>query len=189
MSEPTRNPAIGRALAVLAVVAIGTMAVTPAFSAFKATKKKIKSIAQKQVRTIGGELFLEEGTELTRFVQKMVAGQADATLFTDGPFTVKGTCADDGGGGRTAQAVITTSEENSAFDTNGATNETDFDPNDSNAPISWISTSGGPETDTDSGAGHAESPSGTYLTGEITAAVEIGGQDCVFHGWYLDLNA
>jgi hypothetical protein len=188
-----RSGTLGRALAVLAVVSLAAMAVSPAFSAANFTKAKVKRVAQKVLRNgiddVGNPIFVEEAGEFVRFGPvKMSVGQPDVPLFSLGPFTIEGACFESGGDTH-AVATITTVEENSTFGSVQFPSGVEFDPSD--GPLFWAhAISNGAEAGTSSmGSGHAESPSGTALDGSVNAIAELGGQDCTFYGWYTNLNA
>ena len=184
---------LGRGIALLAIVAMGAMAVTPAFSAAKLTKAKVKTIAQKQAKKIlsqeiddkGNPIFIQE-TELDRFEVRMTAGQADQVLKAAGGLSVKGQCTESGGN-KTARAVVETTEANSTYASYFYGTEDDFDPADPSSPIIWsqATSTGATQSTSYQGLGHARTPSGSTLQGVVDAYAELGGQDCLFVGWFL----
>src|ERR687891_1132033 len=182
-------------LGVLGVVA-AALIISPASAHFvprherKHVKKIARRIARKEARiivqtTVGPTLFIEE-TELVRFGPvKMNTGAPDQTLGTFGPFTVKASCDDEGGGVEEAQAFIETSVAGSLFDSYWWGTEAPFDPSDTNAPIIWTEAEAAGLSSGYLGIGHAEAPNGTSLSGEVTAFTNLGTSACTFSGYFL----
>jgi hypothetical protein len=152
-------------------------------------KKHMKKIATQRINALVpgmiGSQAIEE-TELVRFGPiKMATGAADQTLGTFGPFTVKASCDDEGGGVEEAQAFIETTVAGSIFDSYWWGTEAPFDPSDSNAPIIWNESQTTGLGSGYLGIGHAEAPNGTSLSGEVNAFTNLGGTACTFSGYFL----
>ena len=124
MSQRSQS-GFSRGIAVLAIVAMGALAVTPAFSAAGVTKKKAKKIAKKQATAVlqariddfGDPIFIEED-EVVRFAGTASLGTTDQTIATIGPssFTLLLTCEDSGGGMPRILLEIRTSENGSILE-------------------------------------------------------------------------
>jgi hypothetical protein len=188
-------------LAVLGAFA-AAMVISPAsahITTFGHLKKHIKRIAKKVAKkqattivqtTVGPTLFVEE-TELQRFGPiELNIGQADQTIGAFGPFTLRASCDQPGGAGtpERARILITTSEDNSAFDSNDDS-EDDFDAAD--PAEQWAAFTATTEnvqeiTSEDDGDAHAASPSGFVIRGVgNTLATSFSGSDCFFAGAVL----
>jgi hypothetical protein len=180
--QDQRRKTSRRALAVLAGVLLLGAAVTPSFSASEVTKKQAKKVAKKQVRTLGGKLFVEEGQEFARYNFRMTAGDPDRPIGTFGPFTLKAHC-EQTGGTNYSQILLSTSEGGSIFHSQ-EDNETPFDPSDGFLVFSQSAdTAGGPPYDPyyDMIA-HAASPSGTFLQAFVANYNDVG-IDCSMAGY------
>ena len=199
MTESTSRSRMGRGVAVLAIVALGALAISPAYSAFNPTKGKIKKIAQKQVKKVGRDLFIEEA-ELVRYGPVTVNLGASQQVASIGPFTFTAACeiADDADPGTdpdplNAVQYIDTSEDNSAFNSDDDS-EDDFDAAD--PAEEWAEDAGNePETgdpvdvsDDDDGIMHAYSPSGTAIEGQAMALSNHATDTCTFWGSFLHLT-
>lgn len=186
MSEGKRPSRFGRTMAVLVVVALGALAVTPAYSVFTPTKAQIRRIAKaeatKVVKQLGPKLFVtDEETILFHF--GMDVGDPDRTMGPYGPFTFKATCTQPASSTE-ARLLIATSEENSIFNTNDWY-EDDFDPGD--GFVQWLlsdgaAPGGGQYDPRHDMIGHAASAGGTGLTAFTAIYNNVGGYDCVFQG-------
>src|SRR5919106_4219940 len=182
-------------LGVLGVVA-AALIISPASAHFVPAheKKHVRTIARRIARkeariivqtSVGPTLFIEE-TELVRFGPvKMATGAPDQTLGTFGPFTVKASCDDEGGGVEEAQAFIETSVAGSLFDSYWWGTEAPFDPSETNAPIIWTEAEAAGLSSGYLGIGHAEAPNGTSLSGDVTAFTNLGTSACTFSGYFL----
>ena len=199
MSDRKRR-GLGRGIAVLAIVAMGAMAVTPALSAFKPTRAKIKKIARNVARTqatdvlksqigpVGNPLFIQE-TELIRYGPvKLNMSDAQVTIGTFGPFTLKAECLDQPSEGTHIQprVSVTTAEPDSMVNAAYGGSNHDLDPGgEANWWMTGTADSPGepPELET---YGDNESvivaPSGAYLVGITEIATNFAGSDCWIRG-------
>jgi hypothetical protein len=188
----------GRAIAVLAVVALGVMTVAPAFSAHnnkhvrKISSKVANNVLKNKIDNLGNPIFIEEA-ELVRFGPINLSAGQSAPIGTFGPFTLTADCAEgdffaDGAPFEyRGRILISTSEDNSAFVSNDDS-EDDFDAAD--APEDWAENTAEVGTqdinsENDESA-HALSPSGTWISsaGNIIA-LTFDGAHCQFAGAVL----
>jgi hypothetical protein len=183
------RPRIGRGVAILAVAALAVAVVSPAFGAAPVTKAKVKKLAKKQINKLVPGVAIEE-SELVRFGPVRITKEApDQTLFSGGPFTIKGQCGT-ASLFHHARAIISTTEANSMFASNYSGTEDDFDPSDTS--VWWtnveddVSDGADPVTRVESD-GHAASPGGTFIQGHINAYLNLGGADCTFSGSLLHI--
>ena len=193
MTERKKPSGFGRGVAVLAIVALGAMAVTPAFSAFNATKGKIKKIAKKQVKQVGGNLFIEEGAEVGVIAPTTSSKtDGDKTLLQKGPFKVTMDCSDDSGDSNLQLNVSTT--EASTHVSENWTGGAQLDPAD--GEYEFFNDTGNPQPGDSAseynpyyGALFLTAPSGTRIYAVFNGITDFGGAACFVNGWYYDLTA
>ena len=189
MSGSNRVPGLGRAVAVLAVVALAAMVVSPAFSAFNPTKAKIKQIAKKQATKVVKANTLDQGTIPP--VTASVTDQ-DKTVYAKGPFRVRLDCSDDGGNVN-LKLIITTTEANSVVDA-GDNNDGDFDPSDGDVVIQdFTGNAPGGDATIIGGSSYYDqaslrSPSGTEVYLQFSSITNYLGSHCFVDGFFFDLQ-
>ena len=181
-----RRSSMLRGLGVITALLIAAGAISPAFGAAPLTKARVKKIAKKQatrvVKTLGPMLFTEE-TELVRFGQiSMNVGDADQSLGTFGPFTLRLACNLDAGDVR-GQVLATTTEANSSLNSNDDS-DGDFNPGEA---LEWAAEVGDVPGGASDPAWHddtttASAPGGTSLYGHTAVTTNFGGSHCVFSG-------
>jgi hypothetical protein len=187
----------GRALAILAVAALAVAVVSPAFSVVTLTKAKVKKIAtkvaKKQVKNLGGQLFVSREDLFPVGPIHMNAGDAEHTIGTFGPFTLTTRCLLVTGNVE-ATVLIRTSEADSTLQSYDWFR--DFQPADGAINFSE-EVEGNPPGGTIYGrsaplyyhGGHAIAPSGTSILGMIDPITNFDGSHCYFDGFLMDLSA
>ena len=195
MTDRNRGSGFGRAIAVLAIVALGVMVAAPAFSA-KLTKSKVKTIAQKQALKVlkqqlddqGNPIFIEEGKEVVLIPVTQRSTVGSTTLATVGPLTFKGIENNPGGTDLECGVTVSTTEDNSVLYTY-ATNEDDFDAADGD--ITWVFNDTGAAPDPSAanqalynydGRGFVATPTGVAVDGSFAVAANFDGAHCTFFG-------
>jgi hypothetical protein len=198
MTERTRSSSLGRGMVVLAIVILGAAAVTPAFSAFRATKGKVRKLAKKesikQINAVGPGLFIQEG-ELIRWGPLNMNMDSTQPIGTFGPFSLKAACTDDDLGAGTAiagEVLIDTSEPNSIVYTESDFEE-DWDPGETRGWGGTFNTgqSAGDPPNSFSfrpESGIASTPSGAGITGGTFFHTNFNGFHCVLTGYVIQLS-
>jgi hypothetical protein len=189
------------AIGVLAALT-GALLASPVSADFEPAheKKHVKKIAKKAAKkfatsivstTVGPTLFIEE-TELLRYGPiNMTEGQADQTIGTFGPFTLKTRCNEDPAGTLNGRIIITTTEDHSAFESD----DDSYDDFSSGIEANWASeTDGFPDTsqeinDEDDEDAHAISETGATAISAAGSIILLNPEDatpdCIFAGGVL----
>ena len=187
--EQSGRKTLARGVAVVMVLLLGAAAMSPAFSAFNATKKKVKKIAKKQATAVlrdriddfGDPIFTEED-EVVRFAGTANFGTTDKVIATIGPssFTLLLTCEDTGGGVPRILLEIRTSESDSFLEAESGDSDLDFDAGEERV-VADDTAANANDPELFEGDFFAASPSGLQVESDTNSIANYGA-DCAIAG-------